>query len=274
MHFVLRPLSVLLSAILVAGTVQAQDSNPTSPNEVEELHLRVIHGTQTPVAAAGQPSSQPLVIAVTDNHNAPVSSATVLVRLPTEGPTGVFTDGSRVAVLYTDMSGQVTVNNIRWGSATGTAPVRITASKGSLHAGILFEQTIGSAGSASSAPVVARSKAQPTGQPVGQPVGQPGQVKPKTQVPEEPVLVASASNAATVSSPSDPPNVVINNHPDRQVTGASGRSKKWLWIGLGAAAAAGAAFAFVGKGGSSNNPSTPTTTTTTVGSPTVSIGHP
>src|SRR5690349_1517410 len=217
MRLVFRPLSVFLSAILVAGSlIQAQDidSADALPGP-KELHIRVVEGERTP-AEAGKLSRQPISIAVTDDHDTPVPSATVLFRLPAEAPTGVFSDGSRVSLLYTDMQGRATVSSIQWGSQPGTAVIRITASKGSAHAGLLLERVLTvsgkSAGGARSA-----DAAQP---------GQPKQVSP-----EKPALVASATPAVIPpSTPSEPPSVVINNSPDRQVTGASGKSHKWLWI--------------------------------------------
>lgn len=284
MRFVLRPLSIFLSAILVAGLpIQAQ-SPDAAAGEVQELHLRAVSG-QTP-AEPGKPSQQPLIVAVTDGHGAPVPAATVLFHLPAEGATGVFSDGSRVSILYTDLTGQVAIKNIHWGATAGTAVIRVTATKGNAHAGMLLEQAIGVGGSStasvsrSAAPSsnktqpnqVQASPVQPNQVQIGK--AQPGQPKPNSV--QEPVLVASAPDAATVNTPSEPPSVVINNNPDRQVTGASGHNskKKWLWIGIGVAAAAGAAIAFAAKGSGSKSPSTPAATGTTVGSPTVSIGNP
>lgn len=269
MRFVFRPLCVLLSAILVAGLpIQAQENSSAASGDVQELHVRLVGNAVA--APTGKLSRQPLVFAVTDGHNAPVPSATILVRLPNDGPSGVFNDGSRVAVLYTDMSGQVTVNNIHWGSTPGTAVVRVTASKGTAHAGLLVEQVIGSAREASSETASAASTSERVT------AVQPGQPQtPSKKVPmQEPALVASNANSATVKTPSEPPGIVINNHPDRQASsGASGRSRKWLWIGLGAAAAAGAAFAVAGKGSGSSSPAS-TPGTATIGAPSVSIGHP
>lgn len=235
---------------------------------MQELHVRLVgDAVATP---SGKPSRHPLVFAVTDGHNAPVPSATILVRLPNDGPSGVFNDGSRVAVLYTDMSGQVELNNIHWGTTQGTAVVRVTASKGSAHAGLLVEQVIGSAQEASSEPASAAPKAKRVA--AVQP-GQPQTTSKKIPM-QEPTLVASNANSTTVSTPSEPPGIVVNNHPDRQASsGASGRSKKWLWIGLGAAAAAGAAFAVAGRGSGSNS-SSGASGTATIGTPSVSIGHP
>lgn len=269
MRFVFRPLCVLLSAILVAGLpIQAQESSSAASGDIQELHVRLVGDAAA--APLGKPSRHPLVLAVTDGHNAPVPSATVLVRLPNDGPSGAFNDGSRVAVLYTDMSGQVQINNIHWGSTPGTAVVRVTASKGSAHAGLLVEQVIGSYTQSSSETISAALKPKRAAQ------VEPGQ--PQTSVKkvpmQEPTLVASNANSTTVSTPSEPPGIIINNHPNRQASsGASGHSKKWLWIGLGAAAAAGAAFAVAGHG-SGSSPSTSASGTATIGTPSVSIGHP
>jgi hypothetical protein len=268
MRFVFRPLCAFLSAILVAGLpIQAQESSSAASGDVQELHVRLVGDAVA--APTGKSSRHPLVFAVTDGHNAPVPSATILVRLPNDGPSGVFSDGSRVAVLYTDMSGQVELNNIRWGSTPGTAVIRVTASKGSAHAGLLVEQVIGAAKVASSEPAPAAKVEHVAAVQPGQP-----QTPSKKAPMQEPTLVAANANSTTVSTPSEPPGIVINNHPDRQASsGASGRSKKWLWVGLGAAAAAGVAFAVAGHGSGSNS-STPPSGTATIGAPTVSIGHP
>src|SRR6185437_13303670 len=138
MRIFFRPLSVLLSGILAAGScLEAQNITPPDSSDVQELHLRVVEGS-----GASRSSTQPLTVAVTDGRGAPVSNATVLFRLPSDAPTGIFSDGSRVAVIYTDLEGHASIKNIQWGASSGTAVVRVTASKGTTHAGLLVEQVL------------------------------------------------------------------------------------------------------------------------------------
>lgn len=80
-----------------------------------------------------------LAIEVTDAQGVPVPDVAVTFRMPEDGPAGVFADGSRIAVVSTDTSGRAQVTEIRW-TAAGTVSVRVTATKGTAHAGILVER--------------------------------------------------------------------------------------------------------------------------------------
>jgi hypothetical protein len=296
MCIVFRSLSVLLSAILAAGScLEAQTTTaPAGNDEVRELHIRVLEA-ENGKADTTRSSSQPITVVVTDAGGAPVASATVLFRLPSEPPTGVFSDGSRVAVLYTDMEGHAVVKNIQWTGSSGTAVIRVTASKGTAHAGLLIEQVLGrsSADAASpAAPVaVASVPAKPTSvvpapataapaatQSAGivhpAPVGQPAPAQQESAA--KPLLISTTGvTTHTGASGTEEPSVLITNNHPTQMTGAGGRSKKWLWIGIGGAAAAGLAVAFVGKGGAGSNSSqTSGSPSLSIGTPTISIGHP
>jgi hypothetical protein len=263
MRIVYRPFCILLSWVLAAGSLtQAQNLNVTAGSpETEDLQIRVIEGEHARVEA-GKASAQPLTVAVTDSHGTPVSNAAVLFRLPTQGPTGVFNDGSRVSVVYTDLQGQAKINDIQWGATEGTAVVRVTAAKGTSHAGVLVEETIGSA-------ITEAKTAQPA-------IAQPAQ--PKTQEAQSSIAASTAALAIPPSSPIPPPSVEIASNTSHQVTGASGSShsgKKWIWIGIGGAVAAGATVALVSSNKKSPSAaSQPTATALSIGSPSISIGHP
>jgi len=95
MRIFFRPLSVLLSGILAVGScLEAQNITPPDSSDVEELHIHVVEGT-----GVSRGSTQPLTVAVTDGRGSPVANATVLFRLPSDAPTGIFSDGSRVAAV-------------------------------------------------------------------------------------------------------------------------------------------------------------------------------
>jgi hypothetical protein len=84
------------------------------------------------------PGQNTLAVVVTDTEGVPAPGVAVTFRMPEDGPAGVFADGSRIAVVSTDTSGQAQVTGIRW-TAAEAASVRVTATKGTEHAGILLE---------------------------------------------------------------------------------------------------------------------------------------
>src|SRR5665213_2493294 len=133
MRILFRSLSAVLSALLAAGSlVKAQDANRSGDNIVSELHLRAASASPLQIEA-GKISQSGLSVEVSDGNGTPVSGATVLFRLPSDGANGVFSDGSRVAVVYSGNDGLATVRNIRWGTNQGTADVRVTATLGDIH---------------------------------------------------------------------------------------------------------------------------------------------
>jgi hypothetical protein len=287
MRIFFRPLSVLLSGILAVGScLEAQNVTPADSSEVQELHIRVAEGPDS-----GRIAAQPVTVIVTDGRGSPVANATVLFRLPSDSPTGLFSDGSRVAVAYSDMEGHAAVKNIQWSASSGTAVIRVTASKGTAHAGLLIEQVLSrskdsaalaaSAEPVASAPLTTNANAAPerAGIVHPAPMGQPAPVGQPAHTPvdrsSKPIMISAQGTTIPSSTTSVEPKVQITTNRPVQLTGASGKSKKWLWIGLGGAAAAGMAFAFVGKGGAGSNSSqTPGSPSLSIGTPSVSIGHP
>lgn len=288
MRILFRPLSVLLSGILAVGScLQAQNVTPADSSEVQELHIRVVEG-----ADSARTPTQPITVAVTDGRGLPVANATVLFRLPSDAPTGLFSDGSRVAVIYTDMQGQAAVKNIKWAASSGAAVIRVTATKGSAHAGLLIEQALSrsknvaatapqSEPSANTSHTPSASDALPEPktssiarlQALGQPApGQPA--PPSAKRIGQPTPIAAQDVTAPSPTVSEQPTVQITTNRPAQLTGATGKSRKWLWIAIGGAAAAGMAFAFAGKGNGSGSSQTAGSPSFSIGTPSVSIGHP
>jgi hypothetical protein len=275
MRILFRSLSAVLSALLAAGPLlKAQDASRSGDNNVSELHLRAAATNETQIEA-GKISQPGLSVEVSDAGGAPVAGATVLFRLPADAPSGVFSDGSRVAVVYSDNNGLATVRHIQWGTDQGTADVRVTATLGTIHAGTLIQEKLVSkravsiemkrknaaalsndaiAPSTTTTPGVAAtaSDATPVAQPPAKPAG-------RTLSPDHPFPIEPAA-----------PGVVITNRPSSQASG--GHSKKWVWIALVGAAAAGGAFAAMGKGGGPGGATS--SSSTTIGAPSISIGHP
>ena len=157
-HFFSFSFVAALSAVLVFGPYfGAQTPAGAGDNSVQELHSQGRQTTLCRNTPAGShfTTKESLSRSLINKTGPQVSGVAVTFRLPESGAAGVFGDGNRIAVAYTDSNGQAAVRNIQWGNTAGTLLLRITATKGIVHAGILMEQKLG-------APA---SRAQPLGGP-------------------------------------------------------------------------------------------------------------
>ena len=256
--FILIPLLVTLP--LSAQLPESSNAPGTSPAP-EALQIRVLDANPVSTSVNSQAGAG-IAVEITDSDGAPVSEAAVVVRLPDAGPTGAFADGSHAAVAYTDHSGRAQIASLKWGDTPGVVAMRITAVKGTAHAGILLERVL-TAGSAvaASAPVAISPAPNPP-----LPVAKLAPAAP-VSTQQASVPVHPLTSATTPLKPE--PTVSITN--TAAATSKSHSHKKWLVIAA-IAAGAGAGLAFAGKGKSSTPASS--TPSLTIGSPTVSVGHP
>jgi hypothetical protein len=94
------------------------------------------------VQIAGSWSASPLTVLVVDEKGAPVSGATVSLRLPDHDATGLFSNGLRSEIVLTGGDGRAAVPGIQWGAAAGPCQIRITALKGTARAGTVATMEI------------------------------------------------------------------------------------------------------------------------------------
>ncbi len=260
-----------------------------------QLQVRMVAGISA-TYEAGSLQSTKLAVQVTDQSGVPVPDAAVTFRLPEDGASGLFADGNRSAVIYTNQQGEASVSGIRWGATVGTLSLRITAAKGSAHAGILAPQElIAGAGPATATIMPTRSVPAviTTPPPASKPpaaVVIPAETRavsnlppPAPRVNSEVTILTQPEKAkvdpavraaitplpsAAEAKPKEPPAVTISSAPPGHGSGKA----KWIVIGLLAAGAvAGVGFAMGGK--SSTTAAVPVPGTT-IGAPSVSIGHP
>ena len=248
------------------------------------LQLKIIDSDGSQVAANSR-SSKAFFVQVTDGNGAAIPDAAVALRLPDSGASGVFADGSHSAVVYTDASGKAHVDGIQWSATPGALAVRITATKGDDHAGMLLEENLVAGGTTSvtpprleaATPVPVRA-AEPIAPAVASQVrtsedAAPLNTIPATNdgVPIRPVMRAAASGSQVPFLRSTEPSVSISNDGPGPAYHGSSSKKKWIWIGLAIAAGAGAAYAV----SSMNKGSTAASSSSiSIGAPTVSVGHP
>jgi len=119
-----------------AGGGQAQnDSAPAI------LRISVREGEGL-IHTAGTRSNQAIVILVADETGRPVEGASVSIRLPEEGPTGLFATGMRTEIAVTGPDGRVSIRGIQWARVAGPTQLQITANKGEARAGAHSTQYI------------------------------------------------------------------------------------------------------------------------------------
>jgi hypothetical protein len=276
--------SLVISPIWAQSALTASSRN----SEASNIRLRVI---EEPKANAGSVPAKALTVQVRDESGNPVQDAAVAFRLPDTSASGTFADGTQSAVAYTDASGTAHVEGIRWIASSGTVPVRITASKGNSHAGLLFEEKLSASAAAVPTPMVRAEEAsvkppQPSFTPtvlapgvaaLDQPkvpvVPAPGELAAVAPAPRPSVSISTFSKSSSANANSFlsnvEPSVSISSSPQ----GYSNHSslKKWLiWTAVAAAAGAGAAVAFSGK---SSSGAITSSSTSTIGAPTINIGH-
>lgn len=262
---------LILVPLLIGQPIWAQAPVlPASdePSEGESLQLRVVSSDGSRIPANSR-SAKGITIQITDSHGAPVPEAAVAFRLPDSGASGTFPDGSHSAVVYTDSAGSAHVDGVQWNGTPGTAAVRITASKGNAHAGLLMEQNLVLPGSSPLAATAEPARSAPLPPPPA--ILQTAAPLAIPAVSVEPVSRKglSALDPSFRRSEAEPSVSIVSSSETNSI--GSGK-KKWIILGIVIAAGAGAGFAFANKGKSSSTAAT--SSSISFGSPTVSVGHP
>ena len=99
------------------------------------LQIRVIEG-EGAVYPIGSRATRGITVQVTDETGKPVENATVSLKLPEDGPGGVFSTGAKTEIATTRADGRAGVWGMQWNRTLGAFEVRITAMKGPARAGI------------------------------------------------------------------------------------------------------------------------------------------
>jgi hypothetical protein len=124
-------LLLILLGIAPATTLKAQDP--------AILQVHVVEGDAA-VYAIGSRATKGISIQVTDETGRPVDGATISFRLPDNGPTGAFANGSKTEIATTRPDGRASAWGMQWNRSPGLLEIRITAVKGQTRAGILCSQ--------------------------------------------------------------------------------------------------------------------------------------
>ncbi len=123
LHLVVTNVIVLLATILVQ-----QADQPAI------LQIRVIEGEGVAYPLGGR-ATRGVTVQVTDETGKPMEGASVSFRLPDEGPSGTFANGSRSEIATSKADGRAAAWGMQWNRTEGSFEIRITAVKGQARAG-------------------------------------------------------------------------------------------------------------------------------------------
>jgi hypothetical protein len=277
-------LCVFLSSMLAVAPLLGQTAGtlagtpallpPPAAVGLAQVHVIENDGGQTP---AGSQSTKGITVEVSDGTGAAVADAAVTIRLPETEPTGIFADGTHSAVAYTDGSGRANINGIQWGLSPGSVSMRITATKGTSHAGVLLEKIL-------TRPTPALAPVLPAYTAAVSNTTDMLQAIPPPPAPAFELPIAKSGASGSMPEPGTPAHPQLPNTATAQTqppsvsvttTGATGyqphHSKKWVIAAVVAGAAAGGAFAAMhGKAGTPAAAVAPLS----IGTPSISIGPP
>ena len=112
-----------------------QDAPADKPSDSPAiLQIRVLEGEGVAYPLGGR-ATRGVTVQVTDETGKPVEAASVSFRLPEEGPSGTFSNGSRMEIATTRADGRASAWGMQWNRTEGSFEIRITAAKGQARAG-------------------------------------------------------------------------------------------------------------------------------------------
>lgn len=131
----LHLLLVVTNGLVVLATILVQQPpQDNMANNPAILQIRIIEGEGVAYPLGGR-ATRGVTIQVTDETGKPIDGASVSFRLPEEGPSGTFANGSRTEIATTKADGKVSAWGMQWNRTEGSFEIRITAVKGQARAG-------------------------------------------------------------------------------------------------------------------------------------------
>jgi hypothetical protein len=141
--------------------IAAQEASGPAP-----FHIVVLEGEGSINNIKQQVNRGALVLIEDENRN-PLPGAAVTFYLPSEGPSGVFLNGSRVLTVFTDNAGLAASRGIRFNNLVGLMRIKVSASSFSqVSKGAITQTNVSSAASVKSSYVPATRARRSSGGPV------------------------------------------------------------------------------------------------------------
>jgi hypothetical protein len=132
-----RTLAVLL-ACSIATPLPAQ--TPAAPTAPTQINILILEG-EGAINNVRQRVTREAMVQVEDENHKPVAGAAVTFFLPGDGPSGVFSNGSRSITVLTDAQGKAAARGIKINKAQGKLQIRVQASYQGLTNNALITQT-------------------------------------------------------------------------------------------------------------------------------------
>jgi hypothetical protein len=108
------------------------------------LQVHVLEGDGA-VYGLGTRATRGITVQVTDETGKPIDGATVSFRLPDQGSSGAFSNGTHGEIAVTRPDGRAGVWGMQWNRTPGQFEIRITAVKGQTRAGTVCRQYLSDA---------------------------------------------------------------------------------------------------------------------------------
>ena len=120
LKFWTKSLALGLSFLITFPPLHAQ----TLPTE---LNIVVVEG-EGAINNVRQRTAREPVVRIEDENHKPIVGAAVVFTLPTEGPTGFFSNGGKNLTILTDREGTATAQGLRLNQTAGKMPIHVNAS--------------------------------------------------------------------------------------------------------------------------------------------------
>jgi hypothetical protein len=142
---------VVTNVIALFATILMQPPTQGNPDSPAILQIRVIEGEGVAYPLGGR-ATRGVTVQVTDETGKPMEGVSVSFRLPEEGPSGTFSNGSHIEIATTRPDGKASAWGMQWNRTEGSFEIRITAVKGQARAGTICAVYLSKATSESDSP--------------------------------------------------------------------------------------------------------------------------
>ena len=134
-----RTLVTSLAILIVIGTVPGFSQAQVNPGG-SQLRIIILEG-EGAINNIRQRTAREPIVQVEDENRKPVAGAMVLFALPDSGPGGVFPNGSKSLITYTDPKGLAKAKGLKPNSIAGTYAITVNVTSQGLQASTVIGQT-------------------------------------------------------------------------------------------------------------------------------------
>jgi hypothetical protein len=136
----------VLSCALVMGGLktnliaQESETQPLTQDKTGKLRILVLEGDGA-INNVRQRTAREPIVRVVDENNRPIASAMVMFILPDSGPGGVFADGSKSLLTYSNKKGEAIAKGLKPNGTAGQFQISVNASYQGITSSALVSQT-------------------------------------------------------------------------------------------------------------------------------------